>query len=223
MPFNRITLGKSFVAWLAVLQSKDQQAKVKSFTNVEKTETVDLLLPRTRSVSENEDEDIKAERRPFRKPLKFWFPGLLLIPIPEAGWFLGYVDIAYWAVMTYVIGSVTYLIDSFYLWPRFYPDYTDDAANPAIYWNTVSAALFVFNALTCILDWYLQKKQLSFMNMTIEDEMMGIVEFSDISSKITRYYFMNNLFFLAAALVFLIQGIWMEDIRTDATHCYLSL
>jgi hypothetical protein len=218
MPFNRISLLKAFSTWMTVLQAKEK--KEREFQQAEEAGKVrDLMAPESTS---REPKAPLLQTYPFRKPLKYWFPGLMVIPIPEAGPILGYIDIGFWACMTYVIGSVFYVMDSFYLWPRFYT-YTDDANDPGVVWNTVSAAAFVFNALICFVDWYMQKKQLSCMNLNIEDETMGIGQYTDISSKITRYYFLNNLFFLAAAVTFLIQGIWMEDQSLDQTNCYPTL
>lgn len=220
MPFNRINLLKALSSWLSVLQTSDSSQPWKEKKRARTATEQESLLS---SIHEEGDEDQIC--KPIRRPLKYWIPGLLVIPIPEAGPILGYIDIAYLAVISYVIGSVVYVVDSFYLWYSFNPSYTDDALNPAIYLNTIAAGIFVINALICILDWYLQVKQLSCMNLNIDNNNnnpMGVIEFNDISSKITMYYFYNNLFFLAAALVFLIQGIWQEDHRTDKTNCLNS-
>lgn len=220
MPFNRINLLKALSSWLSVLQTSDSSQPWKEKKRARTATEQESLLS---SIHEEGDEDRIC--KPIRRPLKCWIPGLLVIPIPEAGPILGYIDIAYLAVISYVIGSVVYVVDSFYLWYSFNPSYTDDALNPAIYLNTIAAGIFVINALICILDWYLQVKQLSCMNLNIDNNNnnpMGVIEINDISSKITMYYFYNNLFFLAAALVFLIQGIWQEDHRTDKTNCLNS-
>ena len=44
----------------------------------------------------------------------YYIPGLMLIPIPEAGCIAGYIDIAFHAAFLYVLGSLVYVIDSFF-------------------------------------------------------------------------------------------------------------
>jgi hypothetical protein len=147
-------------------------------------------------------------------------PGVLLVPIPEAGYFFGYVDMAFWAVFVYVLGSIVYLIDSVLLWKDINSNYSDDALNPAISLNTVAAALFVINALICFFDWWLQVKQLSSYDTYDYVHNGSAVPLSPADqNNSTKYYFLNNLFFLAAAVVFLIQSIWYEDSRSDLFKC----
>jgi hypothetical protein len=211
MPFNRIFLLKAVSSWLSVLQSNEQAKQAKT----PKSERQAGLLEHDIF---GKPMEISVEQ-PIRKPPKYWFPGLLMVPIPEAGPILGYIDISYIAVITYVIGSVFYVVDSFYLWYSINPDYTDDGGNPAIYLNTVSAGLFVLNAWFCFLDWHLQKKQLSLMNMYVENDNLGSLKIAEVSKRISTYYFFNNLFFMIAALIFVLQGVWMEDTRTDPDGC----
>jgi hypothetical protein len=220
MPFNRVNNLKSTSFFLAILQSmkkeEDEEGKVKQAGEEE--------TALTKEEKEKEDEKMKKYNRYLKQIVapevsSCWIPGLLLVPIPEAGWFLGYVDIAFFACFLYVIGSVFYVVDSFYLWVRFNPDYTDDAYNPAIYLNTISAAVFVINALVCFLDWYLQVQQLSAMNMFVDEELTAGLHISDIPMRITWYYFLNNFFFLGAAVIYLIQGMWWEDSNTDLQDC----
>ena len=144
---------------------------------------------------------------------------MMVVPLPQAGWFLGYWDMGYWAALFYVLGSIVYVIDSFYLWPYFYPASNDDPADPGVYWNTVASSLFVINALLCFLDWYMQREQLSVMNMIVDESVTGGFQLQSVSTKITWYYFFNNFFFLGAAVVFLIQAIWMENYDWDIYHC----
>jgi hypothetical protein len=105
------------------------------------------------------------------------------------------------------------------LWPYFYPASTDDPIDPGVYLNTAAAGLFVVNALLCFLDWYMQREQLSVMNMIVDENITGGFQLQSISTKITWYYFFNNIFFLAAALVFLIQAFWWENSALDIYHC----
>lgn len=216
MPFNRINNVKATSVWLAMLQTYADEEDNLSSTESDKS-------PLT-------EEQLKERR--LKKYLKAiekhhistcWIPGILVVPIPEAGWFLGYVDVAFWATMLYVIGSVFYVVDSFYLWYRVNPAYTDDANNPAIYLNTLSAVTFVLNALVCFLDWYLQVRQLSAMNYIVDEDLTGGLHVSDIPTKITLYYFLNNFFFLGAAVIFMIQSIWWENPNADLQNCSPSL
>lgn len=179
-----------------------------------------LLLSATADKS-SEEESLKSPKRLLGKQDQstFWIPGLLIIPFPEAGWLLGYIDVAYWACFLYVLGSLFYVVDSFYMWGTVYPEYTDDSFNPAIYWNTIAVVTFVVNALVCFLDWYLQVKQLSTMNIIAEEDITIPLQLSDIPNAITWHYFFNNLFFLGAAVVYLIQAIWMENPNSDLYNC----
>jgi len=129
-----------------------------------------------------------------------YISGMMLTHIPQAGGCLGYVDIAFWAVFLYLLGSIVYTIDSFYLWPALYPAYSDDSLNPSNVLNTLAAALFVINAIVCILDWWLQIKQLSIMNLLVDESMTGGLQVSEIP-KISMFYFRNNFFFMGAAVV----------------------
>jgi hypothetical protein len=87
---------------------------------------------------------------------RYWVPGLLVIPIPSAGYLLGYIDYSFWACICYLLGSILYLIDAFLVWKWYNPSYSDDANNPALYLNTYAAGIFVLNAILCFIDWYIQ-------------------------------------------------------------------
>jgi hypothetical protein len=73
--------------------------------------------------------------------------------------------------------------------------------NPSNVLNTLAAALFVINAIVCILDWWLQIKQLSIMNLLVDESMTGGLQVSEIPKKISMSYFWNNFFFMEAAVV----------------------
>jgi hypothetical protein len=196
MPFNRVNNAKAINLWLLVLSAYKPAKKEKRFAK-----------------SESPDDD------EVTKPPACWCPGMMVVPLPQAGWFLGYWDMGYWAALFYVLGSIVYVIDSFYLWPYFYPASNDDPADPGVYWNTVASSLFVINALLCFLDWYMQREQLSVMNMIVDESVTGGFQLQSVSTKITWYYFFNNFFFLGAAVVFLIQAMWMENYDWDIYHC----
>lgn len=223
MPFNRVNNVKATSVWLAVLQSKAKE---------EAAQRASAAAGNQQELGKNEagtpTSSVDRKQKQFNRYLKAivnpelsscWIPGILIVPIPEAGWFLGYVDVAFWAIGLYVIGSLFYVIDSFYLWYRINPSYTDDSLNPAVYLNTISALMFVINALVCFLDWYLQVQQLSAMNLFIDEELTGGLHITDIPTRITWFYFFNNFFFLGAAVIYLIQGIWAEDPNTDLQGC----
>ncbi len=152
-----------------------------------------------------------------------YYPGLMLIPIPEAGFCLGHIDMAWWAVFLYLLGSIVYVVDSYYLWGLTNPYYSDDAENPENYLNTLAALLFVINAVVCFVDWWLQFKQLSAMNLLYDESLTGGVHISDVPHKMSVYYFYNNLFFLGAAVIYMIQSIWDENPNTDIYECNVKL
>jgi len=194
MPFNRVTDVKAIVQWL-------------------------LLLDK---ISYDEDGANPAPMITAPQKTPIYIPGLNLIPIP--GDLFCNVDLAFWAAFLYVVGSVAYVVDSFFLWGQVYSDSGDDEANPAIYLNTVAAIVFVMNAVICILDWWTQVRQLSISCIALEelDITNGIV-LDDFPIKQSISYFLNNLFFLAAAVMFLMQSIWFQNSMTDIYDCQESL
>jgi len=211
MPFNRINNVKATSLWLAILQRAENEERES------KARASEGLV--SKEITEKQRKYYNVLRALTYARDSCWIPGINIVPIPEAGWFLGYVDVAFWATFLYLFGSILYVVDSFYLWVRVNPDYTDDAWNPAIYLNTMAGAMFVLNALVCFLDWYLQVRQLSAMNYFIDEDITGGLHISDIPTKITWYYFLNNFFFLGAAIIYLMQALWAENANLDLEHC----
>ena len=195
MPFNRVGNAKATLMFLLMLNEQGSSQNL----------TID-------------DSAIKASKDKIR----WYVPGLMLIPIPQACWIAGYIDMAFWAVFLYVIGSVAYVVDSFYLWSLTYNNVGDDSMNPGNVWNTLGALFFVVNALVCFWDWWLQEGQLSATNAAANSKS-GDVVLEEIPHKMSVYYFYNNLFFLGAAVVYMIQAIWLENINTDIYNCSLGL
>lgn len=130
---------------------------------------------------------------------------------------IGYVHVAFWAVFLYVLGSIVYVVDSVLLWPVFNPSYTDDFMNPAIYLNLVGASIFVFDALVCFVDWNLQIQQIKKAEKLAKGELLTAI--AGISHSTSWLYFYNNIFFLAAAMIYLIQAIWYRAIAEDLLRC----
>eukprot|EP01038_Epipyxis_sp_PR26KG_P006824 gene6824-9343_t len=196
MPFNRVQDLKATLNWMLLLEENS--------TNKTKT-----------------------------KPT--YIPGLMLIPMPSLGIILGYIDYSFWAAFLYVVGSVFYVLVSFYGWSSYYPNGKDDSNSPGNYWNTCASVTFLANAIVCIVDWWMQKRQLSLMNLLIENQnevtatsenCNGVIavgntnlKVSAIPTHISWYYFWNNIFFLFASILYVIQAMWMENPRTDFYGC----
>lgn len=125
--------------------------------------------------------------------------------------------IAFCSVFLYVVGSVIYLADSFLLWPRFNPDYSDDGGNPAIYLNTFGAIIFVVDASACFLDWHVQVQQIRIAEKIAKGETLA--EIAGISQTTSWLYFYNNIFFLAAAMIYLVQALWYRELALNLTLC----
>ena len=87
MPFNRVNTQRVATVWLQVMRLKDEEVATDSSGEVKKQ----MKLPT-------------------------YYPGLNLVPIPEAGMF-GHFDVAFQAVFLYLVGSIFYVLDSFYIWP----------------------------------------------------------------------------------------------------------
>lgn len=130
---------------------------------------------------------------------------------------IGYVHVAFWAVFLYVLGSIVYVIDSILLWPMFNPSYSDDFMNPAIYLNLVGAAIFVIDAIVCFLDWHLQIQQIKKAEKLAKGDLLTAI--AGISHSTSWLYFYNNIFFLAAAMIYIIQAVWYRAIADDLLRC----
>lgn len=149
-----------------------------------------------------------------------YVPGINIFPIKEAGWFLGYVDIAYWAAWFYVVGSIFYVLDCFYLFKLVGLEADDD--NPRGYgamFNLVACILFIVNALLCFLDWWLQYKQISIQTVGFEINDTSQAVDSQFSYRASFFYCNNNLFFLAAACIYTAQGLWWVAPQSDYSGC----
>lgn len=203
MPFNRVNTHRVALDWLKVFRG----------SHVGETE------------EGNEEINAKdSEGVPLHlKYVPKYIPGLLLIPHPEDGPILGYLDISFLACAVYIIGSIIYLVDSVFLWKRVSNrwDENDDGLTPGNYLNLAASCLFVCNAMLCFLDGYLQGRQRSSMNWEYcnNDHDIHVVP---ISSKELFINFMNNIFFLFASLLYVLLGLWWLDPNTDTGDCYSS-
>jgi hypothetical protein len=101
MPFNRVNTQRVATVWLQIMRAKDPI-------------TDDSVTPNEQGRSEK------------KMKLPTYIPGLNLVPIPEAGIF-GKFDVAFQAVFLYIIGSIFYVADSFYIWPRLQLQPDDDS------------------------------------------------------------------------------------------------
>ena len=169
MPFNRVSDLKATLLWyVKVIFVLSRILRL-------------LVLQKERGLSNNQNDlnlndeckgdngsvkSKKSERILKIDKIPYYYPGFLLVPIPNAFYFN--LDMAFWASFLYLLGSIFYVVDSFYLWPSISPDPGDDSLNPTIYFNFIAAALFILNALVCFIDWYLQLKVLSLENIDTE-------------------------------------------------------
>lgn len=142
-----------------------------------------------------------------------YVPGFNLVYIPAAGRLFSLIDIGFLAVAVYFIGSILYLADSIYIcYLSFDLTDVDDMRNPVVYLNTWAAIVFVINAILCFIDWWLQVKQIASMNMYIDTSIPNKMFFTRIPSYLSACYFYNNVFFMSAALVYVIQGLYPGDV-----------
>lgn len=149
-------------------------------------------------------------------------PGLLLIPHPERGLIFGYVDFTFQAALSYIIGSVVYLIDSVYMWKSFQFVPSDDANQPSNYLNIGGAAYFIINALLCLWDNYLQHQHHSALNIDFEESSRGLIV-ADIPWKGQFIDLSSNIFFLIAAVLYVVSGSWWSDKSLPGyDDCYVN-
>jgi hypothetical protein len=190
MPFNRVTDAKALVLWLLLL----------------KDEHIDL---------NNQSEKVFLDQE---RKIPGYLPGFNLIKIPND--MFCNIDLAFHSVFLYVVGSVVYVVNSFYLWSWLNSAESDDAANPAVYLNTVASGIFIINAFICILDWWTQLKQLSLSCIETNNlDLTAGLEFEEMPYKQSLLYFWNNFFFLGAAVVFMIQSFSYESSDYDINDC----
>ena len=154
------------------------------------------------------------------RSLPRYVPGLQLFPNPKAG-VLGHIDVAFWAAFLYPLASVFYVLSCPYV---IFPDEDDKPVNSnkaSTICNLIAAVLLLIDALFCFLDWHIMRNAgFSSGNTTVEVTEGNItLKIEGVSSTHDRNYFLNNLFFLAAAVIFLIQGMWMENYHTDLYNC----
>ncbi len=137
-----------------------------------------------------------------------YIPGITILPIPEAGLLFSWFDVGLWAHILYMIGSLAYLADSIYLCIVSNPGYADDFSNPAVYLNIFATATFLLDSVFYFFDWYLQLYEMGATSLYVDDRMPNKVFFARIPNILSGYYFYNNLFFMAAAILYLMQAVW---------------
>jgi hypothetical protein len=273
MPYNRVNSIKETSFWNSFLaNSFENDRNIPEDYSEDSPKLIrkkdgfsEITSPYSSSYNRNESsvENHFPGKSEFRNPfplisenyLKYWFPGLLVIPNPEVGFIFGYVDISFLAVLCYLFGSILYVVDAFLCWKRVNPSYSDDYYNAAIYLNTYAAGIFVLNCFFCFLDWYLQIQQLNrnslnsnesiyyqqkeklFENQSSSKKNLSSLttippmimqrrkfdeeEHGSIINQITfdrsyYYHLSNNFFFLLGAMLFLFQGILLQDKRLDS-------
>jgi len=205
MPFNGIAPEKVTLLFLQLLKIK--QGRDKEEDRISFIESKQNSL-----IADNRLEDNESTR--VRK-IKYT-PGLLLISNTQEGYILGHIDFAFLAALTYVIGSVCYMISSVLNWYEESYGYSPDSI-----FNLLAAIFFIINVVFCFIDWYMQRKLiLTFQRAEAKYNKDGILVSKDgtvmlddnslswsSSLKINMLYFWNNVYFFLAAVVYTFQGI----------------
>lgn len=160
-----------------------------------------------------------------------WVPGFVLFPLPGQPEWMCDLDPAFWANFLYVAGSVIYVAQGIYWWHAIsYPALTEyddyNPNNPSNYLGLTAAAIFIANALVSFVDWWLCSKQASIMNVMVEnlgdehsDQTKGKFEVEAVSSRILNLYFWNNVFFMGAAVTWIVYQIFYYERSTDVYGC----
>lgn len=200
MPFNGIQPEKVTLFFLQVLRIKRKE-------EYEKNKIFQF---------ESNDNKLLDLIKPIKNQKLTYIPGILLVTNPKAGIIFGYIDFAFLAALTYVLGSFFYMVSSVLNWYEESYGYTANSI-----FNLLAAVTFIINVLFCFLDWYIQRNQIMTFcedqakydkdGIKINKEGMIILDDSDYSATsaltVNMYYFWNNLFFFFAALVYTFQGI----------------
>ena len=170
-----------------------------------------------KSLERGESLDV-ACRRVFPR----YIPGLHLFPKADHG-FWGHIDVAFWAAFMYPLSSFFYILSS----PRtIFPEKDDDdtpvnSTKAIVICNLIAATLLLIDALICFVDWEIMRNaghSAHNTSVTIAENQISLTTHGT-TSKLERNYFINNTFFLAAATIYFIQGIWMENYHTDLERC----
>jgi hypothetical protein len=176
-----------------------------------------------------------------------YIPGLLMFPDPSAGIIIGYIDIGFWAVFLYPFSSIVYCLSSgFSLDPSLLSDDVASTVNDTYYYsstiddyfinddnisnvlsnylNLVAAVILLFDSWLGMYDWHLQRTypSLSFrdLDVKVNDSHSDLIIITELSDNDSIYYFLNNLFFFGAAIIYVIQAMWIIDVRrTDLLNC----
>jgi len=98
---------------------------------------------------------------------------------------------------------------------------SDDVADPNkthpdIAFNMLGSLVLFVDALVCFVDWHLQRTRgaLTVLNSSVEIINKDLLLVSELSETLSNCYFINNTFFLAAAIIYMIQGEYAEIIPT---------
>ena len=157
-----------------------------------------------------------------KRVLPKYIPGLHLFPKAEHG-FWGHIDIAFWAAFLYPLSSFFYILSS----PRtIFPEKDDDdtpvnSTKSIVICNLIAATLLLIDALICFIDWEIMRHaghSAHNTSVTMHRNQVALITHGT-TTKLERNYFINNTFFLAAAIIYFIQGIWMENYHTDLERC----
>jgi hypothetical protein len=205
MPFNGIQPEKVTLMFLQLLKIKRK----------EEEDTVSFLETQKNTLTE--DSRISELSVNLTKTRKInYTPGLLLIANPQAGYIFGSIDFAFLAALTYVIGSLCYIVSSILNWSENSYGYSADSI-----FNLLAALFFIINVIFCFIDWYIQRKQIkTFCKQDAKYNKDGVLIAADgtvvlddteiswsSSLKVNMLYFWNNVYFLFAAIVYTFQGI----------------
>ena len=168
-----------------------------------------------------------------------WTPGLLVSAIPgQPSWLFNF-DITFQANLWYIFGSLIFVMQALWYEHSFgLPGTRNDdynPQNPSNYLNALGAMAFVINALLCFMDWFLCKQSLHFLSIVLPDEGLPaqrkcndgmemqagaqsttsvtplLFRIQQANQRILTMYFWNNVFFMVAALIYLIQGVFLSD------------
>lgn len=98
----------------------------------------------------------------------------------------------------------------------------DDGAQPSNYFNLLAALAFVVNALLCLWDGYLQYHGAAPLNLDYDSQSKDLV-ITELPLQQQLSMLASNIFFLVAAVSYVITGLWWEDPSLPGAGCYTDL
>ena len=154
--------------------------------------------------------------------LPTYYPGFLIFPDRSLG-ISGYIDLAFWGTVIYVLLATVYCIAG--ALPTDPNLGTEDAGyrDPSAELYLLGAILLLIDAFICFWELYVEYKgggTVSHIHSEVDVQDGHIVFSSELTSSYIVLKFWAEFCFLGGAIIYFIQALWTIDKSTDSRNCY---